>query len=738
VRVGDTSDESRRDGSGAYVPWGIAALALAVRILPVRNVFADGEIYFTDSDSYYHLRRIVYDLAQFPGTLNHDPYLNFPEGATAIWPQTLDWILAALLWPFRDVASERDLERLLVWVAPVLGALTVVLLYRIALRYFGARVAVISALVLSVLPAHFWYSQVGFLDHHVVVSLCATMLLGATMDLVSRCADETDSHTGHLIRATGFGALLAFSLVIWPGALLYVALAEAALLGLLVASSSSQVRRRTLDCMFAANVAALILIAPLSLRNDLPQWGAYSAVVLSRFQPALFAAAILHAGVSRLFFEGFADRGWVDGVLQRFAAVVLLAGVVVGSSIALIPELLQSAGDSAQWLGRTDSFQALVGESVPLFVLHGEFTTEIASSRRSLFVYLFPIAIGWLAYLWRREDRKPALYSFVAWVVVLFAFTLLQKRFFNTFSVGLALTMGLSLSKGYELLAARRELEQNIRRLIVAAVAVALLAPSFWFYRDSVVGVAKAMVGAPIAPNRRGEINRVRREMTNWLRHNTPQTAGFLNSQEVPEYGVLARWGEGHFITYVARRPTVMGNFGDDLGRENFVLARSFFTSEPDRAEEILETLEVRYLVIRSMSESRVMAKILFARDGSRLERYRLLYEVGPIDGIEVPAYKIFEFVKGAELSGDAPPGSLVKAELDLETNLGREFVYVAVTESDATGRYRLRLAYATRGDTGGIQVAERYRIRAGDAGAEIEIEEEAVLQGTTIEGPSF
>ena len=38
------------------------------------------------------------------------------------------------------------------------------------------------------------------------------------------------------------------------------------------------------------------------------------------------------------------------------------------------------------------------------------------------------------------------------------------------------------------------------------------------------------------------------------------------------EYGVMAHWTDGHVIEYVAQRPTIVTNFGDDLGESyNFV-----------------------------------------------------------------------------------------------------------------------------------------------------------------------
>ena len=738
-QVNDDSTGDIRDAwiSRARVQWGIVLLAFAVRCLPIRNVFVDGQTLFTDSDSYYHLRRIAYNLASFPETLEHDPYLNFPAGAQAIWPQTLDWILALLLRPFYIIGGgalsagrQQDFERVLVWLPPILGALTVWLLYRIALRHFGARVALVSALVLSVLPAHFWYSQIGFLDHHVVVALGATLLLGATMDLVRRCGARDTL----VVPAAALGALLVANLAIWPGALLYVALGEAAMLSLWVASPTVETRRHAVDCLLVANLTAFVLIAPFSFGNQWSAWGRYSAVVLSNFQPWFFAVLALFAGAGSLLFH----RVSTGSASLRVAAMLPIGVALLAASVAFIPELETSVRDSLQWLGRTDAFQSMVGESVPLFVLHGKFTGEIASSRLSYFIYLFPAAIAWLCFEWHTQGNRPALFGFVGWALVLFVFTLLQKRFFNTFSIALALTLGATLVKLYDVLGERFTLGRNLRIGCMTLVAIGLLTPSLAVYRGAVVGIASAIGGVSPEPNYRTEVNLARRDMTTWLRHHTPDTAGYLDSQGEPEYGVLARWGEGHFIKYVARRPTVMGNFGDDLGRDHFLLARSFFDAEPERSFEILESLKVRYVVIRSMSESRSMATALFNGDGSRLGRYRLLYEVRALSGTQVPAYKIFEFVKGVELTGSAPPRSLVVAELELVTNLGRETRFEMVTEADALGRYRLQLPYSTQGRPESTRTAARYQIRAGDSVEEVAIDEAAVQSGAQIPGPNF
>jgi asparagine N-glycosylation enzyme membrane subunit Stt3 len=68
--------------------------ALAIRFLNWPGVFRDGEVYFFGTDSYAHIRRIWLCVLHYPVVAAHDPYLNFPEGTTWLWPPGLDLLLA--------------------------------------------------------------------------------------------------------------------------------------------------------------------------------------------------------------------------------------------------------------------------------------------------------------------------------------------------------------------------------------------------------------------------------------------------------------------------------------------------------------------------------------------------------------------------------------------------------------------------------------------------------------------
>jgi len=58
--------------------------------------------------------------------LDFDPCVSFPFGAHPVWPPFLDWTIAALARPF--VGDAASVERLIVWLPPLLGAATVVVI----------------------------------------------------------------------------------------------------------------------------------------------------------------------------------------------------------------------------------------------------------------------------------------------------------------------------------------------------------------------------------------------------------------------------------------------------------------------------------------------------------------------------------------------------------------------------------------------------------------------------------
>jgi dolichyl-diphosphooligosaccharide--protein glycosyltransferase len=225
----------------------------------------------------------------------------------------------------------------------------------------------------------------------------------------------------------------------------------------------------------------------------------------------------------------------------------------------------------------------------------------------------------------------------------------------------------------------------------------------------------------------------------------------------------MAPWPLGHVIEYAGRRPTVTDNFGDDIGEENFHRARRYYLGREGPGSQVLEQLGVRYVVAQSKHAylgetpaADAMFYSLYSRDGSEsgsqeedqigprveaLERHRLIYESRPRRGAKSdgpPLYKIFEFVKGARISGRAAPAARIRLTLPLRSNRGRALVYAASAVADAQGRYALRVPYSNRGALPAFRAAPNYTLECEGESASLQIDEAAIRSGREVRGPDL
>jgi asparagine N-glycosylation enzyme membrane subunit Stt3 len=721
-------------------PWLIFALALAVRGLQSTSVLVGGRVVFFGNDAYYHMRRIAYALERFPETLQFDPYVNFPEGAKTIWPPLFDAAIALLVRPFYWSSDLYVVERIVIWIPPLLGATTVLVVFFLARRTFGFAVAVVSCLILSVLSAHVWYSQIGFVDHHAAVSLFSTLLLASAMDLVGDLASGSDDRRRIFAKATRMAFVAAVVLLLWPGAILYLVLVEIGLLLLLLTRDDREEAWTVARVLAFANAISFAIVLPFTAFNDWPQWSEFSSVVLSRFQPWFFGVLALYGLACAVLWHHPRLAKATRTRRARTTQALALGALALGASPLIFPDLLQAASDAWQWLGQADDFQIMVTESRPLFLVQNRLGVEIAELRLSRFLYLFPPAVLALAWTARERPDRATLFLFVGWSVALCVVTLLQKRFFNTFSVALAITSGWAWVWAYRALTERFATRRQ-RQLVGATLtifALWLLWPTLRAYAPALDNNLRLARGEAVQlmPY---EIRRlVLHRAAEWMRENTPETSGFLDTTREPEYGVLASWDHGHMIKYLARRPTVLGNFGDDVGVTNFARGRQVFSSGPKEAATLLEKLRVRYLVVGADFEERLLHRRLYLRNGSGLERFRLLYESTLTERSRRPNFKIFEFVKGAVVTGRAPAGERVTASLPLVNNVGERTVFRVSATADADQNYRFRLPYANQGSPKAIRPDPTYLISSSGKQARISISEQQVQTGAQVAGPAF
>ncbi|MBW2266972.1 MAG: glycosyltransferase family 39 protein [Deltaproteobacteria bacterium] len=717
--------------------WLFAA-AFIVRGLPASSVFSQGTVFLRDGDAYYHLRRALFAIENFPHALVFDSYVQFPHGSKIIWPAFLDTCFAILLWPFVQIGGFDLAARAAAWLPPLLGALTVVVTWAITRRHFGERAALWAGGLLCVLGGHFVSSRLGALDHHVAISLVSVVLLGCTLRMLAGTARRRD--------AGACGVVAGVALLIWPGCLLYVGLALAGLAtAALFAPERQSAAGRWHDLAWVSSCAGIV-VAPFSLGAEWPQWSSMSPVVLTNFQPWLLgstaALALLSARAAARAPFGASAAGRV-AVFSSAGALLLLASVLISE------DLTQGFADAWRWLGKKEALQGGIMESQPLFVVGGRVSGYRANLQLSPIIYAFPLLWLYGCNEARRSDAPGPRYFLLGWTGVLLAMTVLQKRFLDAFTVAFAMQTAVSV----EGLWRRSGLAPDgiIARLAPLA-ALAVLFPLHANYTPHIDNLLRAFQDEPLRLSTYHRADRILNGVSRWLRTYTPTTSGWLDPTERPEYGVLARWSTGHLIQQVGRRPTVTDNFGDVAGAENFALEQRFWSAPPHEADRILERLGVRYVVVAEGDpfidyyDNRSMYRTLFRRDGSGVlarpgeastraaGRYRLLMESIPLgERTKRPFAKVFEFVPGARLRGRTTPDTKIGLSLHVDTNRGRRFSYRDRMKSGPEGHFEFVVPYANEGGPDWLKVGERYAVRCGLATHWTEVSEQQVRNGETV-----
>ena len=740
---GASDGVSARETHSAFVPSLLLfGAALFVRALPWQTVFLGDRVFFFGNDAYYHMRRVLLGLSRLTAPMDFDPYLNFPNGGQAIWPVFFDRALALLALPFHAGGGLDAVERAVVWVPPVLGALTVVALYRIARPLIGEAAARTAGVLLCVLSAHTWYSQIGFVDHHAAVSLLGALLLGAVLHCIRAVGGGSAADSAPWRPALVIGTLCAAILLVWPGSVVHVIAAQVSLLLFTMSRPRQDSAARMALALCGSHVLACALTLPGSTTHW-QVWGAYSPVVLSRFQPWLFCALGVHAGACAALWL----RGYGRTRRRRIAQSIGLGAATLGASALLVPDLLDGVSDAWRWLSKGEAFQRAVAESKSLFVLREGYDVWMAELRLSRFIYLFPPALALFAFEARRAANRPERWILAGWALLFAVLTVMQRRFFNSFSVLLAVIMAWSVLRAHAALPSHWR-ERAVLRFAgiagITSVVVLLLWPMQSAYRLAVSNHTRALRGEMIllSPTTVAKVALV--AGAHWLREHSPPTAGFLDTRLRPEYGVLADWDRGHVIKYVARRPTVVDNFGDDVAPRNLQLALRYFSSDESDAFALLQELDVRYVFVKPIDptdrrgHAGSMRELLSADDPTGLEHHRLLYESPRSPHETRSAVRIFERVPGALVTGKAVPGRAVRARLPFISRGQRTQSVRLETTADAVGEYRLRLPYATRNGITALRIRGHWRIESAGALRELEISDEETRTGAHVVGPDF
>jgi dolichyl-diphosphooligosaccharide--protein glycosyltransferase len=231
----------------------------------------------------------------------------------------------------------------------------------------------------------------------------------------------------------------------------------------------------------------------------------------------------------------------------------------------------------------------------------------------------------------------------------------------------------------------------------------------------------------------------------------------------------MSWWDYGNWIVYLAHRPVVANNF--QAGVDD--AARFFVTLDESEANAILDRRNVRYVitdmkmvktkfsylaqlagedadnfytvqtiktrtlqVVNDRFMNTTLTK-LHVSDGATLGKLRLVYESHSTvaQNPEVKYVKIFEYVKGAKITGFAAPHENVSAAANVISNRRRTFEYYNTAVANETGWYELTVSYSTEGGPYDTRAVTPYTVRGEKSiiMKEITITEDDVANGGEI-----
>jgi asparagine N-glycosylation enzyme membrane subunit Stt3 len=712
---------------GLIAAAGVAGIALTVwlRARAQGAVFVGGEVFVTDTDCYYHLRRALLTLEHFPTVPLRDPWLAWPRGAIPTWGPGFDLFLALPPRLLGLTSASPRAPVVIAWVPVFAGALTAALASLTAARLEPsaerrAPVALAALVFAAALPTSVHITQVGAVDHHMIESIAPLLAL---LWVTARRAWSP------LRWELAGGALLASMTYLFSGTMATHALLAAGLaLSLVAEARPLPPGSRWLGggALAYASGAALLTALSLPWVRAHGQW--FHHLQLSLMQPLLLGAGAALLAAATHAAAAIERDTLAQRAPRRAWAATWRVAAPLALGLALFPALRRElVAGVLDWLFTRDPWMAAIAECRPLFA-GGVFT---APPWRRVFVEfsaLGPLLIALLPLALARLHRRRAATTPTLAVVVsgLLLFTMLQQRFGRALAGPIAPVAALGLAELVDVLARRRAAPLATW----APLAIALV----WLGAD---GGARAM----FRPAPAGMI-------TGLL-----EGAVLLRDRALPPgrgAAVLTFSSYGSEALYLARRPVVVSGFGPYLDRALYEESSSAWRSSEQRLFAHLTRRDAGHVLATTSSLLNLgaprdprpfrrtgdgrevlndayfqrfpVAVMVLAGSGNarhamrHLEHLRPVFAGGGLIGsreVPLPDAWAYERVAGARVTGEAPDGALIRATLAV-TVRGRARQWEAWTRA-SQGAWALVVPLATATRERYVTTGERYVVTVAE-----------------------
>ncbi|MFT4904156.1 MAG: oligosaccharyl transferase (archaeosortase A-associated) [Natronomonas sp.] len=588
-----------------HIPVLVALMAFMLWVR-VRNWkrFArdDGTMLYSGNDAWYHYRSVNYVIENYPYTMPYDVWTGFDTGTTTGQFGTIfDQIIATviLIVGLGD-PSQSTIDMVFFFAPAVFGVLCAIPIFFIGKRFGGRFGGLIAVTLLALTPGTFLTrSTAGFSDHQVAETLfqATALLMFMVMFTVAQrekpiyeffTTREFDLLKEPLLWAVAAGVATTVYLLTWPPGVFFVGILGFVVLIHLVLE---YLRGHSPDHVAIPTAVAMGVVAILLL--PLVETFALTATDQSILQPllalAVGAGALFMAGLARLLEERDLPR-------TAYPAAVAGIGIVGAGFVAIVlPNVFDffidqflrvvglSSSDTAQTVGEAQSIAN---------------PTRFFYRSYGLAIYTAVLGFGLITYRLARAARPKGEHTLILVFSVFMLFATLTQRRFDYYFVIAVATLNAYVVHWVFQFVDFDDVRRDIRNIQPYQVLV-MVAIIF------VVAGPLAVVGAPVAATANDSPGSVQNweGSLEWLSEETPEV-GSYNTGDAPrlekygsyertedfeyqsgEYGVLAWWDYGHWITALGDRIPVANPFQQHATESaDFLLA-----DEEGEALKILE-----------------------------------------------------------------------------------------------------------------------------------------------------
>lgn len=617
--IEDLEDPLERVSEVYHVPVLAALLAFMVwvRARNWGNFVVDGRVLFSGNDAWYHLRMVQYTVKQWPATMPFDPWTHFPVGTSVGQFGTLyDQLIAtAALVVGLGSPTANQIAMTHLFAPVVFGTLAAVPTYFLGKRLGGRFGALVGVLLLALTPGQFLSrSLVGFSDHHIAeVLFMATGVLAVAIAVTVAQRERpvyelVVTREWHALRrpiewATLAGVVVGLYIWVWPPGVFLVGI-----LGIFFAVTLAAHHARGIspDHVAIAGVTTNVVIGLLAL-IPLTSLG-FGATRFSLAQPLV--AFTVAGGCA--FMAAF-SRLWDDRNLPRSYYPVAIAGigllVVLAARLAL-PEtfgFFRTQFLRVFGLGASATAQTVAEAQPP--------QGAVSFLRRSYGLAFFTGILGFSVLVARvaLDDEPSAEHLLVlVWSVFVTLAALTQLRFDYYLAIAVAVLNATLVGWVLGLVGLDEvgdPLDIDVYQVMaVAAVLLVVVTPLVVTQSGAIPALAVSDQAQP------GEVT-FWTESLDWVDQNTPAVGAYGDGTpsdlkyygtyerqddfryEDGEYGVLAWWDYGHWITVLGHRIPFANPF-QQHAREaaNFLLAPNETNATPILTSEDGE--QTRYVMV--------------------------------------------------------------------------------------------------------------------------------------------